>query len=98
MNSAKLYKPTGEVTDILPANGTNFTMKKLYAIIGTDIVECLTCAREGMPKMLILCDEEGKFKKDNPVNETATAFRAAYYGYTDVIVGTVVICTPNYLK
>lgn len=89
---AKIYKTNGEVLDIEPKNGKDFSLKELQAVVNgyIEIAEM-----KGGEIMVI--NEEGKLER-LPFNEKATELyqKKVYAG--DYIVGDVLVCNKNQVK
>lgn len=49
---------------------------------------------------ILVIDEEGKFKPDNPINERATRIAVRHYGIipSDVIVGNAILCHTSMVE
>lgn len=82
---AKIYRTNGDVENVEPKNGTDFQLEELQDIVG-GYIECLNLS-DGR---LLVCNEEGKLK-DLDFNERAN-------GYSDWIVGDVLICKTGEVK
>ena len=89
---AKIYKTNGEVLDIEPKNGKDFSLEELQAVVGgyIEIAEM-----KGGEFMVI--NEEGKLE-GLPFNEKATELyqKKVYQG--DFIVGDVLVCKKSQVK
>ena len=89
---AKIYKTNGEVLDIEPKNGKDFSLEELQTVVGgyIEIAEM-----QGGEYMVI--NEEGKLK-GLPFNENATELyqKKVYQG--DFIVGDVLVCKKSQVK
>lgn len=68
MNTAQLIKPNGEITEITPVNGTDFSLDECYALLECEMVEVVGLS-DG--RVMIL-DEEGKLKDEFEINDKAT--------------------------
>jgi len=68
MSKAQLIKPTGEITEIQPANRTDFTLQECYELIKCDMIEIVNL----IDGRIMLIDEEGKLKNEFQINEKAT--------------------------
>lgn len=68
MNTAQLIKPSGEITEIKPANGIDFSLEECYTLIGCEMVEVVSLA-DGR---IMILDEEGKLKDEFELNAKAT--------------------------
>jgi hypothetical protein len=66
---ATLLRADGTKEDIQPANGTDFTFDELYPVLGCDDIEVINT---GDPAMIMLGDEEARFKNDFLINREAT--------------------------
>ena len=83
--NAKLYKTDGTILEVVPANGTDFQLDELQAMVG-GYIEIIPVLRG---KIMVL-DEEGKLK-GKPINDAATMiFMQA--GFYDTIVGDALVC------
>lgn len=71
-----------------------FDITEAYREVNTDIVECVTPAKDKhFPNIVMIVDEEGKFKKSMP-NFIATLIFNPDSGF-DVIVGNALLCKQN---
>jgi hypothetical protein len=86
-----IIKSNGEIVDITPGNGKNFSLEELYKFIDTNIVQIGT-SKDGR---IIIMDEEGKLKR-KVINVKATKLYT--HGLYDPIVGDVVVCPSKYFK
>lgn len=77
---AQIIKTTGEVIETSPANGTDFSLEELRAVVGGFIE--IVHLRDGR---LMVVNEEGKLD-GLPINELASNL------YPDLIVGDVLVC------
>lgn len=86
---AKIYKADGTITEVSPANGTDFQLEELQKIVGgyIEIVGLLD-------NEIMVINEEGKLA-DLPVNEKATEFYIEANGFDDYIVGDVLVCDSS---
>lgn len=117
MKTAQLIKPDGEITEIKPENGNDFSIQECYKLIKCRMVEIV----ELSDGRIMILDEEGKLKDEFDKNEKATVLfqsgrptriefvRAMKERYgnnfidagmgdselDDMIVGTVIVCTPG---
>ena len=85
MSKAKLYKTDGTILEVVPANGTDFQLNELQAMVG-GYIEIVSA---GKGKIMVL-DDEGKLK-GKPVNDAATMIFMKE-GYYDTIVGDALVC------
>lgn len=91
MIKAKLYKADGTILEVVPANGTDFQLDELQAMVG-GYIEIVPA---GKGKIMVL-DDEGKLK-GKPVNDAATMiFMQA--GYYDTIVGDALVCDDEMVQ
>lgn len=88
---AKIYRIDGSFEIVEPANGTDFTLDEMKAIVG-GYIEILPVGKDS----LMVCNEEGKLM-GLPVNEIATLFVRAN-GIFDCVVGDVLICDSNQIR
>lgn len=86
---AKIIKSNGKIENVEPKNGSNFTLEELKAFVG-GWVEIVYMPHDE----LMVVNEEGKLA-DLPINRTATLIYQEAFGYSDVIVGDVLLC-ENY--
>lgn len=68
MKTAQLIKPNGEVTEIVPENGNDFSLEECYKLLGCEMVEVVELA-DGR---IMVLDEEGKLHDEIEINEKAT--------------------------
>ena len=90
---ARLYKTNGEIIEMKPENGSDFSLEELKCV--TDgLLELVYLDSETM----MVVDEEGKLK-GLPYNENATdVFRKQYPDRNDYIVGNALVMKNNQLK
>ena len=89
---ATIYKTTGEVIEVSPKNGTDFSLEELQAIVGGYIE--VVSLRDGR---LICVDEEGKLKGYERNHKATDVFRAAIRT-NDFIVGDALVCDVEEVK
>lgn len=70
---------------VTPANGTNFSLEELQAIVG-GYIELVQLPQD----MEMYCNEEGKLK-GLPYNSVATALTRKVLAASDEIVGDVIV-------
>lgn len=89
---AKLIKSNGEVSEVCPKNGTDFQLDELQGFVGglIEIVYPMTGAPKGT---ILVVNEEGKLI-NLPVNGVASAMM----GFTDAIVGDVLLCESSQVR
>lgn len=90
---AKLYKVNGEIVEVEPENGSDFSLEELKQV--TDgLLEVVWLNNEEM----MIIDEEGKLK-DLPYNRKATeVFLKNHPTRNDFISGNALVCKHNQLK
>lgn len=84
---AQLISADGSQREVLPANGSIFKLEELQALVaGGEWIEILR-----LPGVIMVFDEEGKFK-DLPENKRATTMaRVAGIAHDDYMVGDVLL-------
>lgn len=97
---ATLYKHTGEVVDVQPANGKAFTMPELYNMLDCAMIQILRGFRG---RQILIMDEEGKSVAGwrGRINRHATQLTIEdKIGLlpSDVIVGHALLCKRGELK
>src|SRR6266852_2067987 len=78
--------------EVLPANGTNFSLKEAQQLVG-GLIEVFPLG-DGR---IMVCNEEGKLER-LPVNVEATILFRRTYGAIDTIVGDVIVCKSSELR
>lgn len=68
MNKAQLINPNGEITEVTPENGTDFSLAECYQLINCEMVEVV----ELSDGRIMILDEEGKLKDEFEINDKAT--------------------------
>jgi hypothetical protein len=68
MKRAQLIKHSGEITEIFPSNGNDFSLQECYDLIECSMVEII----ELSDGRVMILDEEGKLKDDCEENILAT--------------------------
>lgn len=91
MNKAKLYKVDGTILEVVPANGTDFQLEELQAMVG-GYIEIVPA---GKGKIMVI-DDEGKCKH-KPLNNAATKI-FVQAGYYDIIVGDALVCDSEMVQ
>lgn len=89
---ATIYKTHGEVIEVTPKNGKDFSLSEMQAIVG-GYIEVLDL-RNG--KFLVI-NEEGKLIGLGINWEATKIYHAAYPCY-DVIVGDALVCDKSQIK
>ena len=92
MEKATLYTTDYEVTDIVPADGKQFTIEELQGFVGGYIEIAYI-----QDDMIFVCNEEGKLENLS-VNFNATAIWMINFGPTDIIVGDVAIIHKSLMQ
>jgi hypothetical protein len=97
---ATLYKHTGEVVTVEPANGKAFTLAECYTLLGCDMIQVL---RGFKGREIMVIDEEAKCKDgwQERWNTRATILtREHKIGLQpgDMIVGHALVCKGKELK
>lgn len=93
--TAKLYKQSGEVVDVTPENGTDFSLQELQGYVG-GYIETLALSHN----RFMVINEEGKFAKGAERNEKATeiAVESGAIWFEDFIAGNALVCTASMVK
>lgn len=86
---ATLFKTNGETILVVPENQKKFTLKELQKYVG-GYIELLTIS----DKSFLVINEEGKLQ-NLPLNDRATQIYIKNYGFTDIIVGDVLVIKQN---
>ena len=90
---ATIYKAHGEVINIEPRNGRDFSLSELQAIV-SGYIEIVPLKGNN----IMVVNEEGKLN-DLAINHTATRIYIEANPYAlDIIVGDVLICNRNQIK
>lgn len=90
---AKLYKTSGEIIEVFPDNGTDFSLDELQDFV-EGYIEIINLGDDN----IIVINEEGKFI-NLPYNEFATkAYNKAVGAKVDNIVGNALICKNSEVK
>lgn len=87
-NKAWLLDTDGSKKEVVPKNGSEFTLPELYEMLECELVQVLPTHQPGM---IMIFDKEGKMK-DNEVNLQATVILEDYLFVGDVIVGKALYC------
>lgn len=90
---AKLYKTTGEIIEVEPKNGSDFSLEELQSFVGGSIEVVPLTDGEYM-----VVNEEGKLR-NLPYNSTATkVYNDALDWEGDWIVGDALVCRETQIK
>jgi len=92
MEKATLYTTDNKITDIVPVDGKQFTLKELQKFVG-GYIEVIFLPK----KMILVCNENGKLE-NLPMNLPATDIWIKHFGATDVIVGDVAIIHKSLMQ
>ena len=87
---AQIIKTTGEVIEVTPKNGTDFSLEELQTIVGGWIE--IVNLRDGR---LLCLDEEGKLKGKERNHVATDIYRQAFPQCKDFIVGDVLLCNED---
>ena len=87
---AQIIKTTGEVIEVTPKNGTDFSLEELQSIVGGWIE--IVNLRDGR---LLCLDEEGKLKGKERNHVATDIYRQAFPQCKDFIVGDVLLCNED---
>ena len=91
---AKVILVDGQVTDVTPANGSNFTAEEIHNLLH-GYFEMVPLKNN----MMLLCDEEGKLKQlDYNTVATNIAKTFCLYKFDDYIAGPAMLCTDFEVK
>lgn|GEM_PF-123191 len=92
-NMAEIIKTDGTCQPVQPANGTDFTLEEMQAIVGGDIELVYLNDTE-----IMVVNEEGKNNSLNLNHEATRVFRKNYPDSDDYIVGNVLVCDDEQIK
>lgn len=85
-------KTDGTCVDVMPKNGSDFSLKELQTFVG-GYIEVLRLS----PTQIMVCNEGGKLLPDAEPNQYASlVVRMA--GYNDSVFGNVVVCDSAMVK
>lgn len=87
---AKIIKTTGEVIEVAPKNGTDFSLEELQTIVGGWIE--IVNPRDGR---LLCLDEEGKLKGKEHNHVATDIYHQAFPQCKGFIVGDVLLCNED---
>ena len=93
---AKLMKASGEVVEIEPKNGTDFSLDELYEHLQCSLVEVINLNQND----IMVVDEEGKWASNNVVNVNATKCAQENKAITslDYIAGNAIVCDRKMIR
>ena len=87
----EIIKTDGTRQPVQPANGSDFTLEEMQAIVGGYMVEL-----DGSTTMVV--NEEGKLIPLSLNLEASRIFRAHHPASKDFIVGDVLVCNNNQIR
>ena len=90
---AKIIKTDGTCQPVQPANGTDFTLEEMQAIVGGDIELVYLNDTE-----IMVVNEEGKNNSLDLNREATRVFRKNYPDSDDYIVGNVLVCDDEQIR
>lgn len=93
---AKLLKVSGEVMEIEPKNGTNFTLDELYKHLQCSLVEVINLNQDD----IMVVDEEGKWASNNVINVNATMLAQENRAivFWDYVAGDAIVCNRKMIR
>lgn len=91
---ALIYRASGDVENVEPKNGTDFSLEELQKIVD-GLIE-IKFLRDDEGRVMIL-NEEGKLR-NLLYNERATTLYRKFVYEHDFIVGDVLICDKSQIK
>ena len=93
---AKLLKASGEVVEIKPNNGTNFTLDELHKHFQCSLVEVINLNQDD----IMVVDEEGKWASNNVINVNATVLAQENRAivFWDYVVGNAIVCNRKMIR
>lgn len=95
---AQIIKTTGEVIEVTPKNGTDFSLEEMQEIVnhnGNHYIEVIYLPND----KLMIINEEGKCEHVNaPMNQKATEIFMDAFGPYDIICGNVLVCDINQVQ
>lgn len=89
---AKIIKANGEIIDVNPKNGKDFKLYELQKIVD-GYIEVVWMPYD----KIMVVNEDGKIRH-LPVNEKATKIYQDCFGFSDIIVGDVLVCDSNQVE
>lgn len=93
---ARLLKASGEVMEIEPKNGTNFTLDELYKHLSRSLFKVINLNQDD----IMVVDEEGKWESNNVINVNATVLAQENQAITswDYIAGNAIVCNRKMIR
>lgn len=89
---AQIIKTNGEIIDVEPKNGKDFKLRELQKIVD-GYIEIVWSPND----KIMVVNEDGKLR-GLETNVEATRIYYNVFGYTDIIVGDVLICDANQVE
>lgn len=89
---AQIIKTNGETIDVKPKNGKDFKLRELQKIVD-GYIEIVWLPND----KIMVVNEDGKLR-GLETNVEATRIYYNVFGYTDIIVGDVLICDANQVE
>lgn len=89
---AKIIQANGETIDVNPQNGNDFKLAELQTIVD-GYIEIIWLPNEE----IMVINEEGKLI-GLPINNEATKIYHDAFGFNDVIVGDVLLCSKSQVE
>ena len=100
---AAIIKTDGTISEAIPTNGNQFTLKEMQGIVGGYIETVFHAEKDrpephdSLPARYMVCNEEGKLN-NLPINKQMSEIWKDYLGYYgNIVVGNVLICDPDML-
>ena len=93
---AKLLKVSGEVMEIEPKNGTDFTLDELHEHLQCSLIEVIYLNQDD----IMVVDDEGKLASNNVINVNATVLAQENQAITswDYIAGNAIVCNRKMVR
>ena len=97
---ATLFPVKGQPIEVEPANGTDFQLAELYSHLECDMIQVVPVPPKDDVPMIMIIDEEGKFRGDirDTYNPAATSIAKPNLFPGDVIAGRAIYCPSDMLK
>lgn len=92
----EIIKTDGTRQPVQPANGSDFTLEEMQAIVGGYIELVELVELDGSTTMVV--NEEGKLIPLSLNLEASRIFRAHHPASKDFIVGDVLVCNNNQIR
>jgi len=95
---AQIIKTTGEVIEVAPKNGHDFSLEEMQEIVNHNGNHYIEVVYLPNGKLMII-NEEGKCEHVNaPFNQKATDIFVEAFGPYDFVCGNVLICDNNQVE